>query len=249
MLLKAIEEKRFFPFGSDLEARSDFQLIAGTHRDLRQRMRQGKFREDLYARINLWTFDLPGLAARPEDIEPNLDYELERFAAQSGQQVRFNIEAKRRYLAFATSAAARWHGNFRELGASLTRLATLAPAGRITEADVADEIARLTTAWSDEPNTDDACARLLAGDADKLDLFDRCQLNTVIAVCRTSHSLSEAGRRLFAVSRAEKRQSNDADRLRKYLARFALGFEMLRDEIIQTKQRSERPAREHSEIA
>ncbi|MCH2220050.1 MAG: RNA repair transcriptional activator RtcR family protein, partial [Dechloromonas sp.] len=227
MLLKAIEEKRFFPFGSDQEANSDFQLIAGTHRDLRQWVRQGKFREDLYARINLWTFDLPGLAGRPEDIEPNLDYELERFAAEHGQQVRFNIEARRRYLAFATSHEARWHGNFRELGASITRLATLATAGRITESDVTDEIARLTATWADAPATD-ACAEVLGSEAEQLDLFDRCQLNTVIAICRASPSLSEAGRRLFAVTRSEKKQSNDADRLRKYLARFALRFDMLR---------------------
>jgi transcriptional regulatory protein RtcR len=227
MLLKAIEEKRFFPFGSDQEASSDFQLIAGTHRDLRQWVRQGKFREDLYARINLWTFDLPGLAGRPEDIEPNLDYELERFAAEHGQQVRFNVEARRRYLAFATSQAARWRGNFRELGASLTRLATLAPAGRITESDVADEIARLSATWADEPVAD-ASAQVLGDLADQIDLFERCQLNTVIDTCRNSPSLSEAGRRLFAISRAEKKQSNDADRLRKYLARFALDFETLK---------------------
>lgn len=53
MLLKAIEEKRFFPFGADRETESDFQLIAGTHRDLRQWVAEGHFREDLYARINL----------------------------------------------------------------------------------------------------------------------------------------------------------------------------------------------------
>src|SRR5699024_12366479 len=61
MLLKAIEEKTFYPFGSDRQVSSDFQLIAGTVRDLRQLVAEGKFREDLYARINLWTFTLPGL--------------------------------------------------------------------------------------------------------------------------------------------------------------------------------------------
>lgn len=60
MLLKAIEEKRFFPMGADSEVQSDFQLIAGTHRDLRKQVAEGLFREDLYARINLWTFELPG---------------------------------------------------------------------------------------------------------------------------------------------------------------------------------------------
>ena len=141
--------------------------------------------------------------------------------------MRFNVEARRRYLAFATSQAARWHGNFRELGASLTRLATLASAGRITESDVADEIARLTATWADAPAAD-ASAQALGELAEQLDLFERCQLNTVIDTCRNSPSLSEAGRRLFAISRAGKKQSNDADRLRKYLARFALDFETLK---------------------
>jgi transcriptional regulatory protein RtcR len=54
----------------------------------------------------------------------------------------------------------------------------------------------------------------------ELDLFDRVQLEETIRVCRTSRSLSEAGRRLFSASRARRSSSNDADRLRKYLARF-----------------------------
>jgi len=80
MLLRALEEKRFLPFGGDREVSSNFQLIAGTNRDLQIAVRDGRFREDLLARTNLWTFRLPGLCQRPEDIEPNLDYELEQFA-------------------------------------------------------------------------------------------------------------------------------------------------------------------------
>src|SRR5271169_3129459 len=76
MLLRALEEKTFLPFGSDREAHSDFQLIAGTNRDLLSAVREGRFREDLLCRINLWTFTLPGLRLRPEDIEPNLKFEL-----------------------------------------------------------------------------------------------------------------------------------------------------------------------------
>ena len=60
-----------------------------------------------------------------------------------------------------------------------------------------------------------------------LDLFDRFQLANVIAVCREHRSLSEAGRRLFAVSRLAKASSNDADRLKKYLARFGLSWDRL----------------------
>ena len=81
MLLRALEEKRFLPLGGDREIASDFQLIAGTNRDLAEAVRTGRFREDLLARIDLWTFRLPGLAERREDIAPNLDYELEQFGA------------------------------------------------------------------------------------------------------------------------------------------------------------------------
>lgn len=70
MLLKAVEEKRFFPMGSNREVSSDFQLIAGTKRDLRVDVAQGRFREDLYARINLWAYTLPGLTQRPEIWNP-----------------------------------------------------------------------------------------------------------------------------------------------------------------------------------
>ena len=84
MLLKAIEEKRFFPVGADTEVQSDFQLIAGTNRDLGKEVAAGRFREDLYARINLWTYALPGLAQRPEDIEPNLEYLLAQYSVESG---------------------------------------------------------------------------------------------------------------------------------------------------------------------
>ncbi|EQB8711734.1 RNA repair transcriptional activator RtcR [Klebsiella aerogenes] len=219
MLLKAIEEKSFFPFGSDKEVHSDFQLIAGTHRDMRQWVADGRFREDLYARINMWSFALPGLAQRREDIAPNIEYELQRFSSARQQQIRFDKDARVRYLAFASSPQAQWRGNFRELGASVTRMATLAEQGRITLDVVDEEISRLSENWQiNDP---------LPAVIDEIDLFDRRQLETVLEVCRRSASLSEAGRELFAVSRLKKANPNDADRLRKYLARFGLSWESL----------------------
>jgi transcriptional regulatory protein RtcR len=62
----------------------------------------------------------------------------------------------------------------------------------------------------------------------ELDVFDRVQLEAVLRVCAASASMSEAGRRLFSVSRTRKASSNDADRLRKYLARFGIAWSDLR---------------------
>ncbi len=225
MLLHAIEEKTFLPFGSDREEQSDFQLICGTNRDLPAEVRGGRFREDLLARVNLWTFRLPGLRERPEDIEPNLDYELDRFAGRTGLHVTLGREAREALLRFAVSPEADWTANFRDLNAAVTRLATLAEGGRIRTEDVDCEIDRLRTAWAvGATGTDQILTELLGPQAEQLDRFDRVQLADVVQVCRESRSLSEAGRRLFGVSRQAKKQANDADRLRKYLARFGLDW-------------------------
>lgn len=229
MLLRAIEDKRFLPVGSDREVESRFQLIAGTNRDLAQAIRSGAFRDDLYARLNLWTFELPGLAERREDLEPNLDYELTRHEQAQGQRVRFNVEARERYLRFAMSAEARWQGNFRDLGASVSRMATLSTAGRIQVDGVDAEIARLRRLWGAGAATDDdtALAELLGEALTEVDLFDRVQLREVIGICRRSRNLSDAGRTLFSASRQKRSSTNDADRLRKYLARFGLRWEQI----------------------
>lgn len=228
MLLRAIEEKRFLPVGSDKETASDFQLIAGTNHDLSADVTAGRFREDLLARINLWTFCLPGLAERREDIEPNLQYELDRFASKTGRKVTINKEARDHFLQFAESTSAQWTANFRDLNAAVTRMATLSHGGRITVENVRDEIARLDEQWSCSRPGDNALTLLteiLSADRiATLDSFDQAQLATVLEVCRQSKSLSEAGRKLFSVSRLSKAQPNDADRLRKYLARFALSW-------------------------
>jgi transcriptional regulatory protein RtcR len=224
MILRAIEDKRFLPVGADSEVASDFQLMAGTNRDLGAAVMQGTFRDDLYARLNLWTFHLPGLAERREDIEPNLDYELDAFAEREGERASFNKEARDRYLGFATGPDALWPGNFRDLAASVTRMATLSPKGRIDSDCVAAEIDRLQRLWSGQAiSAPDPLTELLSSEEyEAIDPFDRVQLAEVIRICRTSRSLSDAGRRLFTVSRARKASTNDTDRLRKYLLKFGL---------------------------
>lgn len=231
MLLRAVEEKRFMPLGSDVTVESDFQLICGTNRDLHAEVRAGRFRDDLLARIHFWTFRLRSLAERREDIEPNLTYELEKLTSDTGRRYRFNKEARDRFLRFALSADAPWHANFRDLNAAVRRMATFAPSGRITTDVVDAEIARLETSWGGETEHPAASvlAPLLEGrQIDDIDLFDRVQLETVVQACLEARSLSEAGRTLFAASRLRRTSTNDADRLRKYLARFGLNWSLIK---------------------
>jgi transcriptional regulatory protein RtcR len=229
MLLRAIEEKRFFPMGSDREVGSDFQLISGTNQNLQKNGGKGGFRQDLFERINLWTFYFPGLRERREDILPNIEYELEQFAGKNGKVVRFNKEAESDFLKFSISDEAAWIANFRDMNNAIVRMATLAPGGRITREIVADELARLRRKWERDslslPTENGLLEQLLnAKQIAQLDLFDRMQLAEVLKVCAGARSLSEAGRILFSVSRASRKKINDSDRLKKYLARFGLDW-------------------------
>lgn len=235
MLLRALEHKGFMPLGADTEVESRFQLLAGTNKDLDAEVVKGTFRADLLARINMWTFELPGLAARPEDIEPNLDFELECAGEELGTKVSMNSEARAAYLEF--SAGAPWPGKFRDFKASVARMATLCVGGRIRQGDVADECAALArqnrfyggTAPVPRGRETSAGSTVLVNwvlgeQASQHDPFDLIQLELVLATIATARTLAETGRVLFRVSRQEKANPNDSDRMRKYLARFGLEF-------------------------
>ncbi|MDM1756483.1 MULTISPECIES: RNA repair transcriptional activator RtcR [Acinetobacter] len=225
MLLKALEDKSFFPVGSDKEVQADFQLIAGTNKDLREEVQAGRFREDLWARLNTWTFFLPDLKHRREDIAPNIEFELQRFAMQQQRQLRFHSDALEKYLKFAQSSEATWQGNFRDLTASVTRMATLANGERIGLFEVEAEIQRLQRLWhlqSEPEKVSNLIGLLSTQQLAEIDEFDRIQLEGVIAVCQQSKSMADAGRRLFAISREQRQSTNDSDRVKKYLAKFGL---------------------------
>lgn len=225
MLLRAIEERRFLPVGADRESESNFQLLAGTNRDLQKAVAEGTFREDLLARINLWTFRLPGLAERREDIEPNLDYELQRISDATGHRVSMSKEARASFLKWAMSADARWAGNFRDLNAAVVRMTTLAHSGRISVKDVEDERQRLESSSRVRNESNMDLEQILSPEQlAAIDLFDQVQLAAVLKICRECRTLSDAGRRLYSVSRLTKNSTNDADRLRKFLARFGLSW-------------------------
>ncbi len=231
MLLRAIEDRLFFPLGSDSQVQSEFQLICGTNKDLRQSIAAGAFREDLLARIDLWTFTLPGLAQRREDIQPNLRFELDLYASRNGLNVTFNKEAFDLFMAFALSPKSLWLGNFRDLSGAVMRMATLAPSGRIGIPQVESEITRLTQSWSraTPQNTLQTPQPISLStfniDESAHDLFDLLQLKSVLTTCQSITSISEAGRILFSQSRQKRLSTNDADRLKKYLARYNITWQ------------------------
>ena len=190
MLLRAIEEKRFLPVGSDREVASDFQLHRRHQPRPRRHGARGPFREDLLARIDLWTFRLPALARAPRGhrAEP-------RLRARARGARRRACAARSTTRRASASCASRPRGE-RGLDAELPRPrrrrhahGTDADGGRMTTAIVDDEIARLRATWRDGDARLARSLRCSARTRDaRLDLFDRLQLEAVLAAvarCRT----------------------------------------------------------------
>lgn len=204
MILHAIESGSFTPLGSDKEVSSSFSLICGTNEDLGKAVANGTFRKDLLARIKLWSFKLPSLSERPEDIEPNIDYELQRYQQDNGNIVKFTPNAKKLYLNYAVNAS--WHCNFRELSDSIKRMATLCDMNMIDEEDVKEEIDRLGNdifAPTEKPNGSsqrDYIKELfekMEKEEPEINLATRMNFNCIIAVCLKHDTAKDAALALY----------------------------------------------------
>ncbi len=227
MLLRAIEEKRFLPVGSDNEVASDFQLIAGTNRDLaglrpRADVPRRSPRPDQ-------PLDLlpPGPAGPPRGHRTEPRLRVGALASATGRKVTINKEALPPVPRLRRVPGGPLVRQFPRPQRLRDPHGDARRAGRITVREVDEEIGRLQAAWGgpdDDANAGCLEEVLPAEEIETLDLFDRAQLGMVVDVCRQCSSLSEAGRTLFAVSRKQKAMPNDADRLRKYLARFGLSW-------------------------
>lgn len=224
-LLQVMETGRYCPVGSEAEVSARLNLIASASLDVGALVRSGRLRPDLYARLSQWQFLMPPLRDRREDIAAQVLHLVAESERQLDRKTGFNSDALARYLRFGRDPSTPWPGNLRDLQASAHRMAVLAERGRITLAMVEAEIAILKDQWcASGTDPDGELLSQVLPDAAALDLFDRFQLAAVIRVCRQSANLSAAGRQLFAASREGKTTQNDADRLRKYLARFGLDF-------------------------
>jgi DNA-binding NtrC family response regulator len=109
-ILRVLQDRRFMHLGGVQEIQVDVRIIAATNIDLRQAVREGKFREDLYYRLNVITIDLPPLRARREDIPALVQHFLERFAKENDLAPRkLSADAMRALIDYD------WPGNVREL--------------------------------------------------------------------------------------------------------------------------------------
>ncbi len=120
MLLRVLQENTYTPIGSGKERVADVRIIAATNEDLQQAIKDGRFREDLYHRLNEFEIRQPSLVECPEDIIPLAEFFRERYSKELKRETQgFTGDAKRRMLAYP------WPGNVRELQNRMKRAVLL----------------------------------------------------------------------------------------------------------------------------
>jgi DNA-binding NtrC family response regulator len=145
-LLRALQEHEIVPVGSETTVKIDVRVIAATHRDLPDLVRQGRFREDLYYRLDVVTLRLPPLRERRQDIPLLVDHFLRTLSSRHGRgPVALDPEALRRLLGYD------WPGNIRELQNVLERALLLAEQGVIGPEHLGTTVRPTAAALPDAP--------------------------------------------------------------------------------------------------
>jgi DNA-binding NtrC family response regulator len=130
-LLRVLQEREFERVGGVETVKVDVRLVSATHRDLEQLITEGKFREDLYYRLNVFPITLPPLRERPTDIPPLVEHFIAKYAQSAGKRVRGADSA-----AIAQLTNYSWPGNVRELENVIERALILANGDHLTPTEL-----------------------------------------------------------------------------------------------------------------
>jgi DNA-binding NtrC family response regulator len=134
-ILRVLQDRKFMQLGGTQEMQVDVRIIAATNVDLRQMVREGRFREDLFYRLNVITIDLPPLRQRREDIPLLVDHFLKKYSDENERpRCRVSTEALRPLLTYP------WPGNVRELENVIERAVVLSSGTEITPDLLPDHI-------------------------------------------------------------------------------------------------------------
>jgi len=130
-LLRLLQEREYERLGENVTRNADLRVIAATNRDLKKRMSEGAFREDLYFRLNVITVEMPPLRARTDDLVRFAEHYLQHFARRTGRSVHGFAEP-----ALHALRGYPWPGNLRELRNAIERAVILAKGEQIERADL-----------------------------------------------------------------------------------------------------------------
>lgn len=134
-LLRLLQEREYERVGENVTRRADVRVVAATNRDLKKRVAEGAFREDLFYRLNVISVEMPPLRSRPEDVVRFADHYLRHFAEQCGRKLAGFTEEAAECIRFYS-----WPGNLRELRNVIERAVILAQGERVAAADLPAEI-------------------------------------------------------------------------------------------------------------
>jgi two-component system response regulator PilR (NtrC family) len=148
-LLRVLAERKIVPVGGTSERTIDVRIVAATNRELSAEVSAGRFREDLYYRLNVVQIDLPPLRARKEDLPALVQHFVDRFATEYGKPIR-GASAE----VLAVFAAYAFPGNVRELQNLVERAVALESSEELTVAVLPDRLQRLQPAPTDEAPTE-----------------------------------------------------------------------------------------------
>ncbi len=156
MLLTALDTGTFIPLSGDPAhpLKSTFYLVCGTNRPLEQFVKEGRFRRDLFNRINAWHFKLLPLREHREDIILNVKTLISKIGEECGKKdLSFTPEAKAKFREFAQNPQIKWYGNFRELNAMVARMAVLSDGLTIELDTVQGEIEAALERYAESEET------------------------------------------------------------------------------------------------
>jgi transcriptional regulator with GAF, ATPase, and Fis domain len=135
-LLRVIQEREFTPLGDTTPRRVDVRIIAATNIELKEAVKQGTFREDLYYRLAVVPIELPPLRDRREDILPLAQHFIEKYNEENGRKVSEHIAPE----VLALLEAYSWPGNVRELENAIERAVVIAPSDEVSRECLRPEI-------------------------------------------------------------------------------------------------------------
>ena len=189
-LLRVLQERTIIRIGSNQVIPIDVRVIAATNKDLKEMIREKKFREDLYYRLNVIPLKIPPLRERKEDIEELTDYFAGRYAGLLGKTVRHITESVRRAL-----AACPWRGNVRELENVVEFMVNM-----MGEDGVLDERTLPRDFWDDAEEEQIRRAQLQPEDGEMivpLKELERLEIEKALRICgSTTDGKKEAAARL-----------------------------------------------------
>jgi DNA-binding NtrC family response regulator len=193
-ILRVLQDRKFMHLGGVHELQVDVRIIAATNVDLRQMVREGKFREDLFYRLNVITVDLPALRQRREDIPLLVDFFLKKYSAENERPVRrLTTEGLRPLMSYP------WPGNVRELENVIERAVVLSMATEIGPELLPDHIAGRGTKLPVLEHRPDASLFDIMEDCERrviVDMLEKCGWNQTDAAERFRVPLSTLNQKI-----------------------------------------------------